>query len=412
MSTPAAGRYVGQSIKRKEDPRLLAGRGRYVDDIQIAGTLHVAFVRSAHARGVITALDTSAAEALPGVHAVFTGKHLNPMVGAFWHTMLGPPKELGGASTYPPPTVLADGDVRFVGDPIAIVIADDRYVAEDAVDLVIVDVDPLPPILDVFAGAAGGDVVHRERVSNVAEAMPVTDIPPLDDIFANAAHVIERRFAQARASNVPMETRGIIVHHDRYQGDLQIWSATQSVHEVKACASRLTGIPESRIRAIANDVGGGFGQKMMVTRDEAAVILAAVAFGDRPLKWIEDRRENLMSANQARSDTMDVSMAVSSDGVILGVKVHFWEDCGAYPTGSGSAAGMAVGMFPGPYKIPIVGPATTAVFTNTCGRIAYRGPWMMETVAREQMMDHIAREIGLDPIEFRRRNIIDRKSVV
>jgi aerobic carbon-monoxide dehydrogenase large subunit len=403
-----AGRYVGQSVKRLEDPRLLSGHGRYIDDVRLPGMLHVAFVRSNVARGIITRLDTTAAKAHPGVHAVYTAEDINPRVQMFWHSMLGPPPEMGGVTKYPPTRPLADGDVRFVGDPIAIVIADDRYIAEDAADLVEVDIDVLTPILSIEDAVSDRNLVHREFTSNIIESMPMPEVPQVDEMFAAAAHVVSRRFKQCRASNVPMEPRGIVVKFDRYAGDLQIWAATQSVSEWKASAARLTGVSESRVRVIAGDVGGGFGQKMMMTRDEAAVVMAAHLFGQRPIRWIEDRRENLIAANQAREETIDVTMAVTADGHIMGAKVHFWEDVGTFPSGSGATGSMAIGVFPGPYKFPVVLPAQTAVFTNTVGKQAYRGPWMMETVAREQMMDHVAMEMGMDPVEFRRINVVQQ----
>jgi carbon-monoxide dehydrogenase large subunit len=409
VSAPGAtaGRFVGQSVVRREDPRLLTGQGNYVDDLQLAGTLHAAFVRSHVARGRIVSIDTDEARAVPGVVAVFTGADLNPRALQMWHTMLGPPPELGGVTTYPPSRPLAGDDVRFVGDPIALVVAVDRYVAEDAAELVVVDIDPMPAILDIRAAAAdAANLVHPELGSNIAAEMPAPVAPPVEQMIADAAHVVTRTFRQARATNVPMEPRGIVVQFSPH-GDLQIWASTQSTHEWRSFASRLTGVPEPRVRAMANDVGGGFGQKMMVSRDEASVMLAAVALGGPPLKWVEDRRENLIAANQAREEEIDVTMAVDAEGHIVAAKVHFWEDCGSYAVhANGSAAGQSVLMFPGPYKMPVVLPAVTAVYTNTCGRAAYRGPWMMETVAREQMMDHVAREIGIDPIEFRRRNII------
>ncbi len=404
----AAGRYVGQSVKRLEDPRLLAGRGRFVDDVQIAGTLHVAFVRSDVARGTITSIDTAAAKALPGVHAVYTAADINPRVQQFWHTMMGPPPSLGGATKYPPMHPLADTDVRFVGDPIAVVIADSRYIAEDAAELVDVQISSLPAILGTESSAASTALVHSELDSNVVEHMALPEVPDVDAMFASAAHVVKRRFKQARATNVPMEPRGIVVQYDRFAGDLQIWAATQSVSEWKSCAARLTGVSENRVRVIANDVGGGFGLKMMMTRDEAAVVMSAHLLGDRPVKWIEDRRENLIAACQAREEEIEVTMAVTADGHIMGAKIYFWEDVGAFPAGSGATASMSMGIFPGPYKFPVILPGNTATYTNTAGKAAYRGPWMMETVAREQMMDHVAREIGMDPIEFRRVNIVQQ----
>jgi carbon-monoxide dehydrogenase large subunit len=248
--------------------------------------------------------------------------------------------------------------------------------------------------------------VHPGQSTNVADHLPMPEVPEVDALFAGAPHVFTRRFVQCRATNVPMEPRGIIVQYDRYAGDMQIWAATQSVSEWKSTAARLTGVAENRVRVVANDVGGGFGQKMMMSRDEAAVVMAAHLFGGAPIKWTEDRRESLMTANQAREDAADVVMAVTDDGVLLGAKVFFWEDLGAYPAAATSTGGMSGAVFPGPYKFPVVLPGGSAVYTNTVGKAAYRGPWMIETVAREQMMDHVAYELGIDPIEIRRRNVI------
>jgi carbon-monoxide dehydrogenase large subunit len=203
-----------------------------------------------------------------------------------------------------------------------------------------------------------------------------------------------------------MEPRGISVHYDRYRNELTIRAATQSVHEIKAFAARMTGVPESNVRAVAEDVGGGFGQKMMPMREEAAVIMAAFRHGGAPLKWIEDRRENLMASNQARSEAGTITFAIDTDGRIVAAKVDFVEEIGAYPPSAGATAALAIGVFTGPYKIPVLLPGCTAVFTNTVGKSAYRGPWALETIFREQMMDICAREIGMDPIEFRRVNLI------
>ena len=409
MTAPnAAARYVGQQVKRREDPRLLSGHGQYVDDVMLAHAVHAVFVRSNVARGTITRLDTTAAAALDGVHAVYTGADLNPMAVAMWCTLLGPPAEHGGETAYPPLRPLADGDVRMVGDPIAIILAENRYVAEDAAELVEVDIDAQTPILNMRTAANSTEgLVHRETNSNVAAEMTVAPDPAVDEAFASAHHVVTRTFRQSRATNAPMEPRGVVARYDTSQRRLEIWSSTQSVYEAKSYAARLVGLPEHHVRVIAGDVGGAFGQKLAQSRDEAAVYLAAVRFGNRPVKWIEDRRENLVCANQAREEEMDVSMAVDADGRILALRAHMWEDCGAWPTaGSGSVAFLSAMMLPGPYRIPKVEFGATAVYMNTCGKSAYRGPWMMETTAREQLMDHVAREIGLDPVEIRRRNLI------
>ncbi|MET0577359.1 MAG: molybdopterin cofactor-binding domain-containing protein, partial [Ilumatobacteraceae bacterium] len=206
--------------------------------------------------------------------------------------------------------------------------------------------------------------------------------------------------------------RGLVVQYDQHRSKLDIRAATQSVHELKAFAARLTGVPESHVRCVAEDVGGGFGQKMMVLREEAAVILAAFKLGGPPVKWIEDRRENLMAANQARCESAEISMALDETGHILGAKVEFFEETGAYPPAAGGGSStLAMGVFPGPYRIPMVAPACTAAYTNTVGKAAYRGPWAMETIFREQMLDHVAREIGMDAIELRRINMIQAEDL-
>lgn len=405
--TTTVGRYIGQSVKRREDPRLLTGHGRYVDDEQPRGTLHAAFVRSGVARGTITRLDVSAARALPGVEAVYTGDDLHPTIVQYWAAMMGPRIEMGGQSPYPPISVLAPGDVRYVGDPIAIVIAVDRYIAEDAADLVDVEIAPLPPVLGLRDPITSTELVHPETDSNVTQAMPMPQIPEIDALFAAAPHVVTRTFVGARATNVPMEPRGLLVHYDRHRDEMFIRAATQSVHELKSFAARLTGLAESKVRVVAEDVGGGFGQKMMVMREEAAIVAAAFKFGAAPVKWIEDRRENLMASNQARSEEGVLTFAVDAEGHIMAVKAEFFEEVGAYPPSSGATATLAIGVFTGPYKIPIIIPGCTAVYTNTVGKSAYRGPWALETIFREQMMDHVARVIGIDPIEFRRINLIN-----
>ena len=328
---PAA-RFVGQSVKRREDPRLLAGRGRYVDDITLPGQLHVAFLRSDVAAGKIVSLDTTAAQALPGVRAVFTGADLNPISGPLWTTTNGPP-EAG-----PPLVPLADGDVRFVGDPIALVVATSRYIAEDACELIEVYIDPTPAVSTLEAAmASGAPLVHPELGTNVFDA-PMAPDPELDEILATAAHVVTRTFSMARTTNVPMEGRGILASYDAHSAELRVWPSTQSPHEIKAFSSRVLGIGESRIRVEFGDVGGGFGQKMYATREEAAVLLAAKLVG-RPVKWIEDRRENLISANQARHDISTLTMALDEDGRFLAATFHLLEGVGSYPPGGGIAAG-------------------------------------------------------------------------
>ncbi len=404
MDTTTAGRFVGQKVLRREDPRLLTGHGTYVDDVVVPGMLHAAFVRSDHARARITSIDVDDARALQGVRAVLTGADLNPVVGSMQPTMFqgdAPP------SMCSPVRPLADGDVRFVGDLVAIVVAESRYVAEDACELVLVEYEPLDAIVDPErARDEPAELVHPELGSNVAGQIPTPPDPDLDAAFAAAAHVVTERIVQHRHTNVPMETRGVIASYEPASGELDVVLSTQNPHEARQVCSRLTGVPEHLVRVRGADVGGGFGQKYFVQRDELTVIAAARHLGCA-IKWIEDRRENLIASVHARADVATVKVAVDADARFTAAHLDHVEDCGAYPVGGTGGVGPFVAMlFPGPYRLPKMGFTSTSVWTNTCGRGAYRGPWMFESVAREEVVDLVAREIGLDPLELRRRNVI------
>jgi len=396
-----AARLVGQSIARREDPRLLAGRGRYVADITVPGMLHAAFVRSDIARGTILRLDVTEARSAPGVHAVYTAAELNPMVHETWWYMAG------RDATYPPRFCLAEADVRFVGEPVAIVVAESRALAEDAAELVELDIEPLTALVDPdVARADTVNLVHPEIGTNCPQVMPAPDDPELDAIFARAAHTVTARFTQHRYAAVPMETRGIIAHWDRYGEQLVIWAGTQSAHEVRGFYARLLGLPENNIRVFSPDVGGGFGLKVMTMRDEWAVVMSSVRLGV-PVKWIEDRRENLIASAHGRDDLMGLEAAFDADGVLLALRADHVENVGAYPYAGTASAGALVGMcLSGPYRVGRTGYGNTAVYTNTLGRAPYRGPFLMETVGPEQLMDVAARQLGLDPLELRRRSVI------
>ena len=397
LPRPAA-RFVGQSVTRKEDARLLTGHGQYVDDVAVPRMLHAAFVRSEIARATITGMDTSAAKAAPGVVAVFTWQDFDGQYGEAWHAMLGP------EMTLPPP--LAIGDVRYVGDTVAIVVADSRYAAEDAAELVEVEYEPGQAVVD-FATAADDteNLVHAAwgLPSNAMVATPFVPLSPdLDDAFANAEHVVECLIEQNRYISVPMETRGIIASWTPGRDEMDIVCATQSVHETRNFFARYLGVSEGQVTVTARDVGGGFGQKMFVFREECSVVLASRLLG-APVKWIEDRRENLLSAPHSRNEQGKVRMAIDADGLIQAITVEHKGDIGAYPA---CPAIMDAQLLPGPYKIPRLGFSMSMVWTNTMGKGAYRGPWMFETTAREMAIDYAAREIGMDPAELRRKNLL------
>ena len=397
MAAPAA-RYAGTRVPRVEDTRLLTGHGTFVDDIVRPGMLHACFVRSPFAHAKINTIDTSAALALPGVHAVFTAADLNPDVKEAWHAVAG--RDI--PDTPRPP--LAEHEVKFVGDPVALVVAENRYVAEDAIELVDVDYDPLPAIADVTRAVGSDVVVHDAYPDNVAGGL--AGAPPDEDTFAAASCLVSERIYQQTHVPVPIETRGLVVEWVSTTDELTLWASTQTPHELRAFTARLLGIPAQRVRVIARDTGGGFGQKVVPMREDMCIMLAARKVPGA-LKWIEDRRENLMSAGQARHVDGTARMAFDADGAITAVDIDFIQDIGAYPTPYPVLTTAAIGMFyPGPYRVPKASFSYKTVFTNTSGLAAYRGPWQYETLTREILLDIAARKMGIDPVELRRKNLL------
>jgi carbon-monoxide dehydrogenase large subunit len=400
MTDSAAARYAGARVHRIEDARLLTGTATFVDDVSRPGMLHACFVRSPFARARIGAIDTSEALALPGVRAVFVAADLNRDVREQWYTLSGPDMP----DTPRPP--LAEDEVRFVGDPVALVVADSRYIAEDAAELVVIEYEPLAAVVDYIEAASSDELVHEEHPGNIAGEF--RGAPPLDEVIATAPHVVRETIFQQSYAAVPIETRGIVVEWTAGSAELTIWAATQAPHEMRAFSSRLLGIPEQRVRVLMRDTGGGFGQKVIPQREDMCLVLAARKV-PAALKWIEDRRENLMAAGQARHEHGTVQMAFDDNARILAMQLDHVQDVGAYPTPSPVTAAFAVGLlFPGPYRVPQATFSTKLVFSNTSGRAAYRGPWQFESVAREVALDIAARQLDVDPVELRRRNLLRR----
>jgi aerobic carbon-monoxide dehydrogenase large subunit len=394
-------RLVGNRINRKEDPRLLTGTGCYVDDVVVPGMLHVAFARSDIARGRIIDIDVATAREADGVLAVLTADDLN-------HVLVGPmgaTPVLSMGSTGPF-KVLADDEVRYVGDPYALVVAQSRALAEDAIELIELDFEPLPPVVDYTTALGSADLVHPGLGTNVAGAMPMPPDDELRQILETAPHVVTASFVQNRYLPVPMETRGIVASWQPQTEAFDVWVSTQSPHDVRTVTSRITGVPENRIRVQMGDVGGGFGQKAYLARDEQIVLLASYHLG-QPLKWIEDRRENLLAATTARAERCTVTIAADDAGTMLGIAAEHLDEVGAYPQ-AGSAAAMGAVIFTGPYRIPKLAFESQSAYTNTCSRAPYRGPWQFETYFREQAIDGLARRMGVDPLDLRRRNVLRR----
>jgi carbon-monoxide dehydrogenase large subunit len=388
-----ATRFVGQSVRRKEDPRLLSGRGRYVGDVALAGMRHAAFVRSPYPCAHIRGVDTSPAAELSGVSGVFVSDDLERAgkVGAIAGV---------GDSPFPP---LARGRVLFVGDPVAIVVAESREVAEDAAELVEVDYEPAEAVVSIDDALRDGrPIVHEGQTSNVLGEV-VFDCPGIDDIFEKAAHVVTETIAQHRYVACPMETRGVVADFQPFPSKLTVWIASQGAHAARDYFANLLDLPSNDVRVIVNDVGGGFGQKIAVGREEGAVALAARLLGC-PIKWIEDRWENLVAAPHAREERGAVSVAVDDEGLIQGIRADHVENVGCY--GGVAGSDFAIRLIAGPYRIAASAGRTRRVRTNTSRRLAYRGPWMFETLGREVMIDITARRLGIDPLELRRRNVL------
>ncbi len=392
---PGAHRYVGQRSPRKEDARLLTGRGQFVDDVRLPGMQHCAFVRSAVARGRIVSVDTAAALDLPGVHAVYTQQDFADVPLKVMNFFFGPCEA--------PVTILADGRVACVGDPIAMVVAESRAVAEDAAALVEVEIDEEEPVVTI-ADARRGPPVHPGKDGNIAQEMGDEELD--DDLRAaldGAPHRITRSIVHQRIAQSPMETRGCVATCDGAE-EMSIWIGCQSPHLVARYVSLAFELPETAIRVYAKDVGGGFGLKNFPWREEIAVIAGARKFG-RPLKWIEDRFESLTASSHAREQEMTLSVAFDKDGRMVAGFGDYSSNNGAWPMGEDCNVAVHMFMWPA-YKMPAYGFVSRGWYTNTMGLGGYRGPWAMESLIREVLLDDAARKVGIDPIEIRRRNLL------
>jgi len=386
---------IGKRMPRKEDGRLLTGHGQYTDDVRLPGMMHVAFVRSSVARGTITGLDLTAARDLPGVHAIYTHEDFAEVplsMMTFFFTPIEAPISL-----------LANGRVACVGDAVAMVIADTRAIAEDAAALVELTIDEEDPVITI-ADARGGPLVHPNRPENIAAEMGDEDIDEaVQDAFDKAAHVVTRKLRHQRIAQSPMESRACVASYDG-MGELTIYISCQSPHLVARYTALALQVPSEQIRVIAKDVGGGFGLKNMPWREEMAVIVGAKLFG-KPLKWIEDRFEALTASSHAREQEITLTVAFDGEGKLLAGHSDYHSNNGAWPMGEDSNIAVHMFMWPA-YKMPAYSFHTRGWYTNTMGLGGYRGPWAMESLIREVVLDAAAKEVGIDPIEIRRRNLI------
>ena len=396
--TGGNGHWVGQKFKRKEDPRLVQGISHYADDLRLPGMLHCAFVRSPHAHAAIRSIDSSAARTVPGVVTVVTAQDLGnvaniPCAGALPGLKL---------PAHPP---LARERVRYVGEPVAAVVAEDLYAARDAAELVQAEYDSLPAVVDMEkALAKDADRVHAEFDSNVAFFHPLKN-GDIEGAFKRADATIKQRLVNQRLAPVSMEPRGVVAQYLAGERTLTVWSSTQIPHLLKTQIALFLGLPEPSVRVVTPEVGGGFGSKLNVYSEEAVVPFLAIKLG-RPVRWTEIRRENLQATIHGRDQIAYLEMALKRDGTILGLRARILADLGAYhqlltpiiPT-------LTALLITGCYKIPAVDIEVTGVFTNKMSTDAYRGAGRPEaTYIIERMVDLAARELKMDPVEIRRKN--------
>ena len=396
--TPA---YVGQSIKRSEDVRLLTGRAAFVADLHFEGAAAAAVLRSPHGHARIRTLDVAGARAMPGVLDVLAFDDFADRARTI-PLRLAPLPGVERYQQYP----LARDRVRFAGEPVALVVAEDRYLAEDALAAIAVEYEPLPAVTSIEQAVRDETLLHEEAGSNVAAAYDVAKGDP-DGAFARAAHTRREVFSCHRHGAVPLETRGLVAAVEPGSGRLEVWGATKVNHYNRRLLAGLLGMAEERIELIETDVGGGFGARGEFYPEDFLVPLAALRLG-RPVKWIEDRREHLLSANHSREMECALEIAVDEDGRILALRGRLRGDMGAYTrTNGGIVPSKAVQFIPGPYRIENFGCSIAFVMTNKTPVGTYRGPGRFEAnFFRERLFDMVAADLGLDAAAFRMKNLL------
>jgi carbon-monoxide dehydrogenase large subunit len=399
-------RYFGQRIKRNEDPRLLTGQGLYVDDVDLPGMAHAAFVRSPYAHARILDIDVSQALERPGVVAVYTAEDL----GDYWQPgplLVSPPPVEGILFNQRTQVPLAKGKVRFAGEPVVMVVAESRYLAEDALGDIQVEYEPLGAVVDLEkALQPESPLVHDDVGSNVA-AHVVQRKGDYEAAKAKADLIIKRRFDYDRGVAAAIENRGIVAEWDRRSGRLTVWDTTQAPIAIRNGLAGMLGLSERDVRVVAPFIGGGFGPKiMMFYQEEVLIPWAAIRLG-RPVKWIEDRAENFVATTHERGQLHHSEIALTRDGRILGVRDVFLHDTGAYiPYGLTVPLNTQATAL-GPYNIPDYYTEFTALFTNKTIVTPYRGAGRQHGVfVIERLLDIAAKELGLDRTEIRRRNFI------
>lgn len=406
----------GTRAARVEDPALLKGQGRFIDDIDLPDTLAAVLVRSPHAHAAIERIDATVARALPGVHAIYTLADLMPYLTSE-RTPLGQSvREIAGLASRSlreniTPFVLARDEVCYVGDPIAVVVAESRREAEDAASAIELDLEPLPAVSDIrTAIQPSAPRVHRAVESNILAEYAIA-YGDCDGAFGDAAHRLSLSLFQHRGCAHPMEGRGVLARHDPIERRTTIWTSTQSPHEIRMSLIQMLGLDDEELRVITPDVGGGFGAKYLVYPEEVLIPLAARLLG-RPVRWVEDRREHFLTAIQERDQHWDLEIALDAEARILGIRGTLLNDQGAYtPQGINVSYNSATAL-PGPYVVPNYTLRVVAVETNKVPTMPVRGAgYPQGTFAIERLLDLAASHLRIDRAEIRRRNLVPAEAM-
>ncbi|HYA34261.1 MAG TPA: xanthine dehydrogenase family protein molybdopterin-binding subunit [Candidatus Binataceae bacterium] len=400
---PVIPKFVGARVRRREDPRLISGTGTYVDDVKLVGMLTAVTLRSPYAHAKINSIDISKARSMPGVAGIFCLADVKDQIGTL--PCVAP------ADHVPFHPVLAIDKVRYVGEPVAVAVATDAYKAQDALDQIDVDYDALDAVVDPEkALESRAHLVHEEFGTNLAMRVEVPN-PAVDEAMRKADKVIKFRIVNQRLAPMPMEPRGVVAQWHAGLKQLTVWSSTQIPHLLRSQLAEMLKIGENKIRVIAPEVGGGFGCKLNVYGEEALVAWLAMKL-NRPVKWIERRRENLAATTHGRDQITDLEVAAKKDGEVLAMKAHFVCDMGAYlHLLTPAIPGFSGLMITGCYKIPALSFTQSLVFTNKMATDAYRGAGRPEAAfIAERTMDMVAGEFGLDPVEVRRKNFIPKEA--
>ena len=409
---PVLPKLVGQRVKRREDPRLIQGRATYVDDVKITGLQHVAFKRSDVAHGRIRSIDTSGAEAMDGVEAVFTGRQIAEWLG---------PMPIGTPFPSPEHRAVAVDTVRFAGEPVAVVVAADRYIARDAADAIAIEYDPLPVVVDPEQAMQGRPAVIYEKFPNNIALGPIpsgTGVSPnlksvddsaIDQAFTQAEVVVSQRMYNHRLVPNAMEPRGVVAHYEPGKDAMTIWSSTQNAHILRTMIAAMLGMGQNQVRAIAPEVGGGFGAKINIYGEEYVCALLSRRLGI-PVKWIEERSEAFVATTHGRDVICYIDVAAKRDGKVLAIRMRLIADIGAYNMLLTAAIPtLTMLMANATYDIPAIRTTLTEVFTNKTPTDAYRGAGRPEaTYFVERALDMLARELKMDPADLRRKNFIPK----